>query len=86
MSSNSGSPAKGRPSVTFSLDGVEHTVTDPSETASAVLQLAGLDPAEYDLLRVVGKGEEQRFHDQDKVQLVPGGRYLSLFTGSTPIA
>lgn len=75
----------GQPPVTFTLDGVEYTVADRRQLAGDVLRLAGLDPADYDLLRVVGKGQEQRFQDQDEVQLVPGGQYLSLFTGPTPV-
>jgi hypothetical protein len=84
MTADSGK-TKGQPPVTFTLDGVEYTVEDRRQLAADVLRLAGLDPADYDLLRVVGKDEKQRFHDQDEVQLVPGGRYLSFFTGSTPV-
>ena len=77
---------KGQPPVTFTLDGVEYTVEDRRQPAAEVLRLAGLDPADYDLLRVAGKGdEEKRYHDQEDVQLVPHGRYLSFFTGSTPV-
>jgi hypothetical protein len=74
----------GRP-VTVTLDGVEYTVEDRRQPAADVLRLAGLDPADYDLMRVVGKDKEQRYHDQEEVQLVPGGSYLSFFTGSTPV-
>jgi len=84
MTADSGK-SKGQPPVTFTLDGVEYTVEDRRQLVADVLRLAGLDPADYDLLRVVGKDEKQRFHDQDEVQLVPGGRYLSFFTGSTPV-
>jgi hypothetical protein len=84
MAEDSGK-TKGQPPVTFTLDGVEYTVEDRRQLAADVLRLAGLDPADYDLLRVVGKDEEKRFHDHDEVQLVPGGRYLSFFTGSTPV-
>jgi putative intracellular protease/amidase len=75
-----------QPTVTFTIDGVEYTSTDRRLTAADLLRLAGLDPADYDLLRVVGQGEnEQRFSDSDEIQLVPSGRYLSLFTGATPV-
>ena len=76
---------KGQPPVTFTLDGVDYTVEDRRQPAADLLRLSGLDPADYDLLRVVGKDQEQRFHDRDEVQLVPGGRYLSFFTGPTPV-
>lgn len=76
----------GQPPVTFSLDGVERTSTDRQMPAADVLRtFGGLDPADYDLVRVVGHGEEQRFGDADEVQLVPGGRYVSLFTGAMPV-
>jgi hypothetical protein len=75
----------GQPPVTFTLDGVEYTVDDRRQPAAEVLRLAGLDPTDYDLLRVVGKDNEKRYKDQEEVQLVPGGRYLSFFTGSTPV-
>jgi hypothetical protein len=76
---------RGQPPVTFTVDGVEYTVQDRRQPAADLLRLAGLDPADYDLLRIVGKDNEQRFRDQEEVQLVPGGRYLSFFTGATPV-
>ncbi len=76
---------KGQPPVTFTLDGVEYTVQDRRQPAGDILRLGGLDPGDYDLLRVVGQGEEKRFEDDEEVQLVPGGQYLSLFTGPTPV-
>jgi hypothetical protein len=76
----------GQPPVVFTLDGVEHTSDDRRMPAADVLRNFGrLDPADYDLVRVVGQGDEQRFHDTDEVQLIPGGRYVSLFTGAMPV-
>jgi len=82
---NTSTEAKGQPPVTFTLDGVEYTVEARRQLAADVLRLASLDPADYDLLRIVGKDEEKRYEDQEEVELVPGGRYLSLFTGPTPV-
>jgi hypothetical protein len=77
---------QGPPPLTFTLDGTEYTSDDRRMPAADVLRnFGGLDPADYDLVRVVGQGQEQRFHDQDDVELVPGGRYVSLFTGSMPV-
>lgn len=77
---------KGQPPVTFILDGVERSSHDRRMPAADVLRnIGGLDPADYDLIRVVGNGNEKRFSDTDEVQLVPGGRYVSLFTGAMPV-
>lgn len=77
---------QGQPPVTFTLDGVEHTSNNRNISAADVLRtFGGLDPADYDLIRVVGHGEEKRFQDAEDVQLVPGGRYASLFTGAMPV-
>jgi len=75
-----------QPSVEFTLDGVEHASRDRKMSAADVLRtFGGLDPVDYDLIRVVGKGNEKRYEDSNEVELVPGGRYVSLFTGSMPV-
>jgi hypothetical protein len=77
---------KGQPPATFTLDGVEHSSRDRTMSAADVLRIFGsLNPADYDLVRVVGGGNEQRFSDADEVHLLPGGRYVSLFTGAMPV-
>ena len=76
-----------QPDIIFTIDGVEYTTADRKQKASELLALAGLNPGDHDLARVTGKGEvEHRFHDADEVQLTPKGRYISIFTGSTPVA
>jgi hypothetical protein len=55
-------------------------------TAASVLStFGGLNPDDYDLIRIVGQGEEHRYQDSDDVELVPHGRYVSLFTGPMPV-
>lgn len=77
---------KGQPPVTFTLDGVEQSSQERKMPAADLLRdIGGLDPADYDLIRIVGDGNEQRFRDADEVQLVPDGRYVSLFTGAMPV-
>jgi hypothetical protein len=75
----------GQPPVTFTLDGVEYTVEDRRQPAADILRLAELDPTDYDLIRIVGQGKEKHYRDDEEVQLVPGGQYVSLFTGPTPV-
>ncbi len=76
----------GHPPVEFTLDGVEHSSADRKMPAAEVLRrFGGLDPATYDLIRLVGNGQEKRYADTDEVELVPHGRYVSFFTGSMPV-
>ncbi len=76
----------GKPPVTFSIDGVEFTTDDRRHTAAQLLALAGLDPADYDLARVVGQGQvEKAFADDQEIQITPGARFVSVFTGPTPV-
>lgn len=76
----------GQPPVTITIDGVEHTVEDRRQTAAELLALAGVSAEDHDLARVLGHGQvEKRFADTDVVQLAPGARFVSIFTGSTPV-
>jgi len=76
----------GQPPVTFTIDGVEFSSTDRRQAAAQLLALAGIDPADHDLARVVGQGQvEKRFHDSEEVQLTPGAKFVSIFTGPTPV-
>lgn len=75
-----------QPSVKFTIDGVEYTTDDRRQSAAELLVLAGLDPSDHDLARVVGQGHvEHRFTDDEEVQITPGARFISIFTGSTPV-
>lgn len=76
----------GQPPVTFTIDGVEYTSTDRRQTAAQLLALAGVNPADHDLARVVGQGQvDKRFDDNEEVQLTPGAKFVSIFTGPTPV-
>ena len=80
---NEGSRAQ--PPVTITIDGVEYTVQDRRQTAASLLGIAGVDPSDHDLARVVGKGEVKKFEDEEEIQVTPGAKYVSLFVGSTPV-
>ena len=81
-----GTTDKGQPPVTFTIDGVEYTTDDRRQSAAELLLLAGLDAAYHDLARIVGHGGvEKRFADDDEIQITPGARFVSIFTGSTPV-
>jgi hypothetical protein len=65
--------------VTFTIDGRPFTIDDPHQTAEALLRLAGLDPALYDLaLMRKGSTEPKRFKDDQRVQVRDGDEFVSI--------
>ena len=80
-------PNHGQPPVTFTIDGVAYTAVDRRQTAAELLELAGMNSEDHDLALVRGSsGIDHRFADSDEVQITPGARYVSIFTGPTPVA
>ena len=66
--------------IPFTIDGQPYTTDDLSQPASALLQLAGLDPATFDLGELVGKEhpETRRFADDEVVKIVKDARFISI--------
>jgi hypothetical protein len=86
MTTHVPSPGGGQPPVTFAIDGVEFTTEDRRQTAAQLLALAGLNAADYDLARIVGQGQVERpFTDDQQIQITPGAKFVSVFTGPTPV-
>jgi hypothetical protein len=75
----------GQPSITFTIDGVPYTTNDRRQTAEELLRLAGVDPADHDLARVVGHGNVKPLNDNDEIQITPDAKFISLFRGPTPV-
>ena len=71
--------AFGRP-IPFTIDGQPFTTEDISQKASALLHLAGLDPANYDLGELLGKErpETKRYEDNDIVAIEKDARFVSI--------
>ncbi len=67
-------------SIPFTIDGEPYTTSDPSQKASALLQLAGLDPANYDLGELQGKERPQtkRFDGDERVIIEKDARFVSV--------
>lgn len=78
--------SKSQPPVTFTIDGVKYTVCALRQTAEELITLAGLDPEDHDLARVVGGGQvKRRFEDTDEIQVTSGACFVTIFTGPTPV-
>ena len=73
-------------SITFFIDGVEYSTEDRHQTAEELLSLAGLDAANHDLAELKGKEIRKHYKDAAEVHLAPNARFVSIFTGSTPVA
>ena len=69
-----------RRSIPFTIDGQPYTTDDISQTAAALLRLAGLDPAMYDLGELQGKERPQtkRFADDEFVEIDKDARFVSI--------
>lgn len=67
-------------SIPFTIDGEPFTTNDLSQRASELLQLAGLDPANYDLGELQGKEQPltKRFDDDELVEIEKDARFVSI--------
>ena len=67
-------------SIPFTIDGEPFTTDDLSQKASALLRLARLDPANYDLGELQGKDQPQikKFDDDDLVIIEKDARFVSI--------
>ena len=73
--------------IPFTIDGQPFTTDDLSQPASALLRLAGLNPATFDLGELEGKERPQtkRFDDNEIVSIVKDARFISI-RQSAPVA
>ena len=71
--------------IPFTIDGQPFNTDDLSQRASALLRLAGLDPATFDLGQLVGKEhpETRRFADDEVVTIVKDARFVSIRESAT---
>ena len=76
-----------RRQIPFTIDGQPFSTDDLSQPASALLRLAGLDPAIFDLGELVGKERPQtkRFADDETVNVTKDARFISI-RQSAPVA
>ena len=65
--------------VQFTIDGRPYDTTERKQQAAALLGLAGLDPALYDLGELHGQRPQPvRYADTDIVEIHPGARFVSI--------
>jgi len=65
--------------VQFTIDGRPYETTERKQQAAALLRLAGLDPALYDLGELHGQRPQPvRYADTELVEIHPGARFVSI--------
>lgn len=65
--------------ISFTIDGQAFTTTNHRQPAGNLLQLAGLDPARYDLGELRGqRPDPKRFTDDEIVTIHPNARFVSI--------
>ena len=65
--------------IPFTIDGQPYEVSDPKQTAGALLRLADLNPETFDLARVSKEGQsEDPFKDDDVVIVHKDERFTAL--------
>jgi hypothetical protein len=68
---------KKHPTLSIVIDSKPYTVRDETWQADALLRLAGLDPAEYDLT-TVKNGEIHRYKDDHVIEVHNGEEFESV--------
>jgi hypothetical protein len=66
-----------RHKVHFSIDGEQYTTWDDDQTAAALLRLAGVDPAGYDLARVNAASGPETFTGDEVVTIRDGDEFVT---------
>lgn len=80
-------PPKGLPAVEFTVDGEAYRSEEHELTAGEILRLAEKDPSAHYLVEVRGKREREEYKDPDQtVRVHPGSKFVTVFTGSTPVS
>ncbi len=65
--------------VRFTIDGRRFSTTDRKQPAAALLRLAGLDPACYDLAEIRRRCDEpRRYSDDQIVRIDDGDKFVTI--------
>lgn len=74
---NDGDRFVSRQKLRFTIDGEPHSTYDDDQTAAALLRLAGVDPAGYDLALILHAGGTKAFRDEQMVNIKNGDEFVT---------
>lgn len=66
-----------RQKIHFAIDGESYETYDNTQTAAALLRLAGVDPDGYDLARILPSGGTEKFRGDEIVALQNGDDFVT---------
>ncbi|GGJ36266.1 hypothetical protein [Paenarthrobacter histidinolovorans] len=66
-----------RQKLHFTIDGESQSSYDDDQSAAALLRLAGVDPAGYDLARILPGGGTETFSDAQIVKINDGDEFVT---------
>ncbi len=64
--------------VRFTIDGRPFTLIQDKQDAGALLRLAGLDPAGYDLAEIRPGGKQERYEDDKRINIKDGDKFVTI--------
>ncbi|MFN8191849.1 MAG: hypothetical protein U0R78_15695 [Nocardioidaceae bacterium] len=71
--------------ITLTIDGQSYVTRDDDQEAAALLRLAGVDPAQYDLAKLKHHGEPKVYRDEKVINLKDGDAFVTV-RQSAPVA
>lgn len=64
--------------ITITIDGQSYVTRDDDQEAAALLRLAGVDPAQYDLAKLKHNGEPKVYRDEKVIHLKDGDAFVTV--------
>ncbi len=71
--------------VPIFIDGEKYTIADVQTTASTLLGLVGKSTVEWYLVLKEGR-QQTEFRGAEPIDPKPGAKFLTVFTGATPVS
>lgn len=67
-----------RKTITLTIDGQAFFTRDDDQEAASLLRLAGVDPTQYDLAKIIRNGEPKVYRDEKVINLKDGDAFVTV--------
>ena len=72
--------------IHYFVDAEEQTTTDPTLTVAQILKNAGLDPATHYLIEIRGQHQVPHQDVNEVIHIHEKEKFISVFSGPTPVS